>query len=50
MLEEERQQFKFQFRAYQFLAIKGDGLRVKVEHDALITNLTISANNGLLGL
>ena len=38
VLEKERQQFELLFRAYQFLAIEGDGLRVQVERNALIAN------------
>ena len=49
MLEKERQQFELQFRAYQFLAIEGDGLRVQVERNALIANPVVRRCGRIIG-
>ena len=49
VLEKERQQFELLFRAYQFLAIEGDGLRVQVERNALIANPVVRRCGLIIG-
>ena len=49
VLEKERQQFELLFRAYQFLAIEGDGLRVQVERNALIANPVVRRCGRIIG-
>ena len=49
VLEKERQQFELLFRAYQFLAIEGDGLRIQVERNALIANPVVRRCGLIIG-
>ncbi len=49
VLEKERQQFELLFRAYQFLAIEGDGLRIQVERNALIANPVVRRCGRIIG-